>query len=90
MVSIERWKTFPKRQQLLMIGSELARAKVWQQRSHENFLAALERGLDLVDLSINDSRWKGEYGILLGLREEMAKFYAGLRKDDIGVLYDAL
>ena len=89
-MDIERWKLFPKTQQLLMVGSEIMRARVWQGKDGEKFKMALERGLDLLDLTIGDEQWKGRYGMLLWLRNEIGKFYIGLRQDDIGLLYDAL
>ncbi|MBI2003226.1 MAG: peptide deformylase [Candidatus Wildermuthbacteria bacterium] len=40
MMDINRWKIFERRQQILMIGSEIMRAKVWQYRDEDKFRAA--------------------------------------------------
>jgi hypothetical protein len=89
-MTIERWKLFSKSRQLLMIGSEIMRAKIWQAKDEEKFISALERCLDLIDLSLQDSRWRGNYLMLLYLRDEVGKFYIGENKESIEILYKAL
>lgn len=89
-MTLERWKQFSKRQQLLFVGSELERARVWQKEDEEKFKGALERGIELVDLMILDQQWKDGLPMILKLREEMAKFHAGGNKTDIKALYQAL
>ncbi len=90
MITQERWQSFSKSQQLLMIGSEIIRAKVWQGKDSEKFKFALEQALELLDLSLSDARWKGSFYMLLWLREELAKYYLGQETRDIGILYNAL
>lgn len=89
-MDINRWKNFVKHQQLLMIGSEFMRAKVWQGKNQQNFISALERALELIDLTISDDKWENNLSIILGLRDEVAKFYIAKRTDDISCLYNAL
>ena len=89
-MTIERWMSFSKSQQLLMIGSEIMRAKNWQDKDKEKFLLALERALELIDLSLTDQRWYNAFSIVLWLRQEIAKFFIGLAKYDIEILYKAL
>jgi hypothetical protein len=89
-MELSRWKKFNKSQQLLMIGSEFMRAKTWQYKDEEKFLSALERALELIDLTFSDSKWKNNFSMLLGLREEVAKFYTAQDKRDISYLYNAL
>ena len=86
----ERWEKLTKREQLLNIGAELMRAKVWQGKNQEKFLSAIERALQLIDLSLSDERWKNNLLMILRLREELAKFYTSKRTDDISILYRAL
>lgn len=86
----KRLETFSKSQQLLVVGSELVRAGVWQNKDREKFISALERALGLVDSILNDRKWEGQTRMILGLREEIAKFYIGKRTDDILMLYHAL
>ena len=89
-MEFSRWEKFNKNQQLLMIGSEFMRAKTWQGKDQEKFLLALERALELIDLTLSDSKWKNNLRMLLGLREEVTKFYTSKRRDDISLLYNAL
>jgi len=89
-MDINRWKNFTKRQQLLTIGAEFMRAKVWQGKDKNNFLSALERALGLIDLAISDEKWRENILMLLRLREEVAKFYIFQRTDDVSLLYNAL
>ena len=70
----ERWNSFKKREQLLFIGSEFERARVWQAEDKENFMRALEQALVLIDLTLTDPKWGKETLQLLTLRAEVAQF----------------
>jgi len=85
-----RWNDFSKREQLLTIGAEFMRANVWQQKSRQNFSLALERALELIDLTISDEKWKDNLSMLFVLREIVAEFYIFKRQEDISFLYNAL
>lgn len=89
-MDINRWKNFTKRQQLLTIGAEFMRAKNWQGKDKEKFLLALERALELIDLTLSDEKWKNNFQMILGLKEEVDKFYTEKRTDNISLLYNAL
>jgi hypothetical protein len=89
-MELNRWEKFNKREQLLMIGSEFVRAKNWQRKDQEKFLSALERALELIDLTLSDPKWENNLRMLLGLREEVAKFYTAKRTDDVSLLYNVL
>ena len=89
-MDLNRWKNFTKSQQLLMIGSEFMRAKTWQHKDREKFILALERALELIDLTLSDHKWENNLRMLLGLREEVAKFYTAKRRDDVSLLYNVL
>lgn len=89
-MELNRWKKFTKKQQLLAIGSEFMRAKNWQNKDRENFLSALERAFELIDLALADEKWKNNLLMLLELRNEVAKFYTSERTDDISFLYNSL
>lgn len=88
-MEIERWRNFTKSQQFLIIGSELMRAKTWQKKDREKFTSALERALDLIDLTLCDNKWQNNLSMILWLREEIAKFYTSKRTDDISSLYNS-
>ena len=89
-MDINRWKSFTKRQQLLTIGAEFMRAQNWQEKDKEKFLLALERALELIDLTLSDEKWKNGLQALLVLREEVARFFIGQRKDNFSAIYNAL
>lgn len=73
-----------------MIGSEIMRAKTFQKEDRELFTEAIERALPLVDFCLEDPKWREDRYVLLALREELGKFYTGLRTDNIETLYQVL
>lgn len=89
-MDLSRWISFSKSEQLLMIGTEFERAKVWQDSDQDKFKSALERALGLVDLTLEDPKWKENLRMLLVLRGEISKFYIGERRDSVEVLYQIL
>lgn len=88
-MNIERWRQFTKNDQFAAIGAEVVRASIWENKDRPKFLGAIERALALVDASIDDPRWKDELCALLGLREEIGRYYIGERRG-ITALYAAL
>jgi len=76
-MTLERWITFSKHEQLLFITSELERARVWEKSDNEKFRSALTRGLELIDLALQDDQWKDGFPMLQGLRDETAKLQSG-------------
>ncbi|MBU1015132.1 hypothetical protein KKI17_01675 [Patescibacteria group bacterium] len=54
-----RWHTFSLAEQLANIGSEVGRARKWQIRDAEHFWNAVERTLELFNLTLADKRWAG-------------------------------
>ncbi len=89
-MDIEKWIKFTKKQQIGAIGAEIMRAKAWQEKDKEKFLSAIERALNMIDASLEDKRWKNYLSSLFWLRNKMAEFYAGIAKENIEVLYNAL
>jgi len=89
-MQLERWLKFSKSQQMGAIAAEIMRAKTWQEKDRWNFTSALERALELIDLTIEDKRWKEWLTMLFWLRDEVAKFYVGLNKSSIEILYNIL
>lgn len=83
---IERWRKFSKGQQLGAIAAEISRAKTWQNQDREKSLMAIERALELIDCSLDDSRWSGWRSMLYWLRNELAKFYLGRKEITIDLL----
>ncbi len=56
-VSKERWFTLSLAEQLGNIGSEVGRARTWQNRDDKSFWGAVRRALELFDLTQEDMRW---------------------------------
>ncbi len=56
-VSKERWFTLSLAEQLGNIGSEVGRARTWQNRDDKSFWGAVQRALELFDLTQEDMRW---------------------------------
>lgn len=54
-----RWFEFSLIEQMGNIGSEVSRAERWQGIDENLFRGAVERALELFDLTIEDSRWRG-------------------------------
>ncbi|KKQ28169.1 MAG: hypothetical protein US42_C0001G0020 [Candidatus Magasanikbacteria bacterium GW2011_GWC2_37_14] len=67
----ERWQNLSLAEQLGNVGSEFGRVTAWQTKNkNSEALLALERTLELLDLSITDSRWQNnKRNELLRLRE---------------------
>ena len=65
---IERWNRLSLVEQLGNIGSEVDRVISWRTKGNVEFSAkALDRTLELLDLTIGDPRWRG------GSRKELTR-----------------
>ena len=56
-------------EQLGNVGSEVSRAYRWQEKDPQACERAFHRALELLDLTIGDSRWKGRRKELTRVRE---------------------
>lgn len=73
-----RWQQLSLAEQLGNIGSEISRANHWQeQKKPEQIRHALERALELFDLTLADARWSGRRRELCRAREVVCDFFAG-------------
>lgn len=59
-----RWHQFTLAEQLAHIGSEISRAIKWRRRDQKLFVGAVERALELFDLTLCDPRWVKKAGRL--------------------------
>lgn len=64
-----RWQTLPLVEQLANVGSDVARAARWQGKDPQRCEQAFLRALELLDLTIEDARWKGRRKELVRTRE---------------------
>lgn len=52
-----KWNKFDKKNQILMIGSELDRAKTWLiKKDYEEVRESYLRAIELIDITINDPK----------------------------------
>ncbi|HSV30988.1 MAG TPA: hypothetical protein VLH40_03065 [Atribacteraceae bacterium] len=73
-----RWRTFPFIEQMANVGSEIERAMAWRKRgSVADSAAAFERGLELLDLTIQDPGNRKRLRELCRLREALADYFVG-------------
>lgn len=64
-----KWQKLSFMEQLANIGSEISRALRWKDKNNESFQKAVERALELFELTFQDSRWKGRLGEIARARE---------------------
>ena len=64
-----RWYELSLKEQLGNIGSEVLRAARQQGKDEKLFWAAVERALELFDLTLDDPRWKGRRWEIARARE---------------------
>jgi hypothetical protein len=64
-----RWHEFSLAEQLGNVGSEVGRALKWRNRNPERFQSAFDRALELLDLTIQDPRWRTRLNELVRARE---------------------
>lgn len=64
-----RWFKISLMEQLGNIGSEVGRAAQWQEKDPKIFNNAVERALELFDLTLNDERWRGRRSEIARARE---------------------
>lgn len=79
MITLERWKTFSKRDQLAHIASEIMRAKLSSDENSRK--AILEQAIYLIDLCLSDSKWRDNPLMILYLRGKLAEIYIGKSRD---------
>lgn len=73
-----RWQSFNLMEQLGNIGSEVGRAISARRRGDDaRMWSALERALELIDLTIADPRWSGRLKEPLRARELICDFFVG-------------
>ncbi len=63
------WQKLSLAEQLGNIGSEVSRAMRWQGKDEKNFQSAVDRALELFDLTLEDPRWRGRLWEIARARE---------------------
>lgn len=70
-----RWFEMPLVEQMANVGSEIERTIAWRDRNARNSMAAFERGLELLDLTIADPRHRRRLRELVRVREVLADHF---------------
>lgn len=74
----DRWSQLTLAQQLANIGSEVHRVSQWHAKGEEkNKQQAADRTLELIDLTLADSRWKKRLKEITRLREVFCDIFLG-------------
>lgn len=71
------WEKLPLIEQMGNVGSEVSRAKRWQNKDPALFDRAMTRALDLLDLSIRDPRWRRRLKEIVRAREMLCDAWLG-------------
>ncbi|MBI4257087.1 hypothetical protein HY626_03465 [Candidatus Uhrbacteria bacterium] len=71
-----RWQQFTLAQQFGHVGSEVSRARK-AGSDEQRFWSAITRAFELLDLTIQDARWKSRLRELLRVREVLADAVLG-------------
>ncbi|HJU05540.1 MAG TPA: hypothetical protein VJ692_10355 [Nitrospiraceae bacterium] len=87
-LSAGRWQSFSLMEQLANIGSEVARAGRRQGTDPAAAERACVRALELLDLTIQDERWRGRRNELTRVRECLCDARQG--GTDYGTTFEAL
>jgi len=64
-----KWQKLSLVEQLGNIGSEVGRARRWFGKDQKFYEGAVQRALELFDLTLADQRWKGRLREIARLRE---------------------
>lgn len=70
-----RWFQFTFFEQMANIGSEVERAISWRDKNKEYFIKAVERALELIELTIKDPKNKKRLREILRLREVLIDYF---------------
>ncbi|MEK7540879.1 MAG: hypothetical protein AAB529_01405 [Patescibacteria group bacterium] len=71
----ERWLKFSLVEQMANIGAEIGRAINWREKEEKESGVFFERGLELLDLTIDDPKNKKRLKELLRLREMLVDYF---------------
>lgn len=64
-----KWREFSLTEQLANVGGEISRALNWQGKDEKLYKNAINRALELLDLTISDPRWRKRLKEIVRVRE---------------------
>jgi len=71
-LAVGGWQKLSLMEQMANIGSEISRALHWQNKDEKIYKSAIDRALELLDLTIADSRWRSRLKEIVRTRELLA------------------
>lgn len=72
----KKWFKLSLSEQMANIGSEVIRAIKWRQKGEKkHWEKAIERALELFDLTLSDRRWKNRAKEIARMREVICDFF---------------
>jgi len=75
-LTTEKWRSYPRFQQLLMVANEMNRAQnALMKNDKDNAIHAWERAFELTDLTISDPKNRNSMKELLRFRELAGELY---------------
>jgi len=69
---LDNWQKLSFYEQMGNIGSEISRALNWQNKDENSYNNAIDRALELIDLTISDLRWRNRLKEIVRARELLA------------------
>lgn len=72
-----RWFQIPFLEQMAHIGSEVERAILWREKNKDYCMKAIERGLELIDLTVADEKNRKRLKEVLRMREVLLDYFCG-------------
>lgn len=76
-----RWFQMPFLEQMANIGSEVERALNWKARNNATYCQkAFERALELLDLTLDDSKNISRFKEIARVREAVVDYFAGINQ----------
>lgn len=80
-LALGRWSNMPFLEQMANIGSEVERALNWQAKRNDAYSRkAIERALELIDLSLDSVKTPARLKELARVREAIVDFFIGLNQ----------
>ncbi|MFH1386420.1 MAG: hypothetical protein ABIH50_01985 [bacterium] len=77
-LTADRWNKFSLYEQMANIGSEVERAINWGKKGVPEYSRlAFVRSIELIDLSLNDTKHRGHFKELTRLKEFWADYFMG-------------
>ncbi|TSC95089.1 MAG: Uncharacterized protein CEN87_101 [Parcubacteria group bacterium Licking1014_1] len=71
----DRWLKFSLAEQMANIGAEIGRAINWRNKDEKMSKSSFERGIELLDLTIEDAKNKKRLKELLRVREMLVDYF---------------